>query len=314
MTADRPSVIPRGPRSFAPPPPLARILFVLGKGGVGKTTVAAGLASAGRLAGVPTAVVEFGDGESGTRALRNAPPGIRHEIIQQEDAITRAATPLLGSSMLAKITLGNFAVKRVLRAAPGLRELAMLDCVRALADENPDLRVIVDMPATGHATSWLTVPAQLRDVARHGPFRDLCSRVSDALLSPDRAAAIVVGIPEPLVLRETEELARTLVEKIRLPLARLIVNRVPKRLHASAAVAARDLIASQDESMDEQTRDAVKAALALLEARSARADDAERAIELLREMNVATPVFIPELPRDPSARWTGELLVGEGLS
>src|SRR6516162_9234947 len=106
---------------------LARIVFVTGKGGVGKTTVAAGLAAhAGPSQGV---LVEFGDGEAGKRALGGRSAMVEHLVVRAEDALARAAAPLFGSGLLARIVLGNFAVKRFLAAAPAIREVAMLETV-----------------------------------------------------------------------------------------------------------------------------------------------------------------------------------------
>jgi Mrp family chromosome partitioning ATPase len=103
-----------------PPRSLAPAVLVMGKGGVGKTTVAAALATLEAETRGRAVLVEFGDGESGRRALGAAHRGVEHLVITPAEAIQRGATPLFGSATLAKLALGNFAMRPLLRAAPAL--------------------------------------------------------------------------------------------------------------------------------------------------------------------------------------------------
>ena len=86
---------------------LASAVFVTGKGGVGKTTVAAGLALAAAEADGGAVFVEFGDGEAGRRALGDKPRRLSHVAIRPDQAVLAAAAPLFGSATLAKLALGN---------------------------------------------------------------------------------------------------------------------------------------------------------------------------------------------------------------
>src|SRR5690606_35009839 len=111
----------------APPPPraprsrrssLAPVVLVTGKGGVGKTTVAASLAVLHAEAHGAATLVELGDGQSGKRALRGCRARVEHIVLRPDEALQRGAAPLFGSALLAKLALGNFAMKPLLRAAP----------------------------------------------------------------------------------------------------------------------------------------------------------------------------------------------------
>jgi hypothetical protein len=275
-------------------PQLAQVVLVTGKGGVGKTTVAVGLAASVADSPDGAVVVEFGDGEAGRRLLRrHRRSQIKHVVIAPQDAVARCAVPLFGSALLAKAVLGNFAFKRFLRATPAIRELAMLECVRMVAAEHPRARVVVDMPATGHGIAWLRVAEQLRTFASSGPLHDLADRVCKDLLAPERSSIVVVTLPERLVLHETLELCDAMDKQVGLFPSRLVVNRFPPALPPQALHDARALAAS----------DAVPSVMALLAAIEARHASLTEADESLRDVLGGariSPVVLPAAPSDPT--------------
>jgi len=214
--------------------PLAPAVFVTGKGGVGKTTVAAGLALAAAEADGEAVYVEFGDGASGRRVLRNRPSGLECVVIDPSRAVAKAAASVFGSAMLAKVALDNFAMRPLIRAAPAIRELGVLELARQVVEKHPGKRVVFDMPATGHSVAWLKVARQGRELTGRGPVHDLCARLEDELVSPGRASVVVVTLPERLVLWETLSLCDTVEKEVGLSVDRLVVNRVPHALPAGA--------------------------------------------------------------------------------
>ncbi len=216
-------------------------MFVTGKGGVGKTVVAAGLALAAAEADGAAVLVEFGDGVSGRRALGKRPSGLRHIVIDPQRAVMKAAEPVFGSKQLAKLALGNFAMRPLIRAAPAVRELGVLELARQVVEGNPRQRVVFDMPATGHSVAWLKVARQGRELTKRGPMHDLCARIEDELVRPGRASIVVVTLPERLVLTETLTLCDKIENDVGLTVDRLVVNRVPQALPAAALVDAKRL-------------------------------------------------------------------------
>jgi anion-transporting ArsA/GET3 family ATPase len=206
-----------------------RVFLVTGKGGVGKTTVAVGLARASVMTGRPATLIEFGDGESGARVL-GASSGVSHRVAQSQAAVQAAADELLGSAILARAVTSNFAVKRVLRSAPALRELALLEFVRRIAEENPRHTIVVDMPASGHGLAWLRVPERLAALLVTGPLHNMAQRVQREIVSSRQTAVVLVTLPEKLVLEETVELAQGLKRELGLSPARIVINRVPARV------------------------------------------------------------------------------------
>jgi len=278
-----------------PLPRLARAIFVTGKGGVGKTTVAAGLVCAAVDAGQRAVLVEFGDGASGRRALGQARDSVTHVIIDPRRAVMQAAGPVFGSPLLAKIALGNFAMKPMIQAAPALRELAVLELCRQTVAENPSARVVFDMPATGHGVAWLRVAEQIGKLTRRGPLYDVCARVQNELLKPGRASIAVVTLPERLVLAETLDLCQQLAQEVGLPVDRLVVNRVPPIPEAQALADARQ-VASAGGVVG-------AAAVQLVEVLSVRMRMREEVVEALEEVarheHARGLTRLPMAPSDP---------------
>jgi anion-transporting ArsA/GET3 family ATPase len=278
----------------------------MGKGGVGKTTVAASLAVLEAETHGMAVLVEFGDGQSGRRALAGAHRGVEHVVIRPQEAIQRGATPLFGSATLARLVLGNFAMKPLLRAAPAIRELAMLESVRQVTASHPGVRVVVDMPATGHSVAWLRVPRQGRDFLGSGPLFDFCDRVATELVAPGRASIVVVTLPERLVIEETIELCAAIAADTALAVDRVVVNRVPVALPPEALGAARALAAGSGPRAG-----AAAALAAVLAARTEASAEGLLSIEALTRHHHAV-WRLPLAPVDPSARDVARWLRAEG--
>lgn len=287
-------------------PSLGTVLLVTGKGGVGKTTVAAGLAVAAQQTYGAAALVEFGDGESGRRALGKSRKGVDHIVLEPHESVIRAATPLFGSTLLAKVALGNFAINRLVRAAPGVRELSMLECIRDIAASHPGRRVIVDLPATGHGISWLRSPAQIRDITVAGPFHELADRICRELVHPSRCSVVVVTLPERLVVSETMELCASLPREVGLKVSRVIVNRVPAAIPPESLQQAEAFA----KSADPFHADAEELLRALLSREGARKEALE-ALQLAATVSGLAPIVLPEVGADPAASTVAEWLRGE---
>ncbi|MDP3279155.1 MAG: hypothetical protein Q8Q09_28445 [Deltaproteobacteria bacterium] len=299
-------VRPSGAALHAPPRSLSPVLLLMGKGGVGKTTIAAGLAVLEAETHGAAILVEFGDGDAGKRALGPSHRAVQHVVIRPNDAVHRAAIPLFGSATVAKLVLGNFAMKPLLGVAPAIRELAMLELVRQLAADRPGVRIVVDMPATGHSVAWLRVPKQGRDFLGSGPLFEMCDRIGRELLSPGRASILVVTLPERLVIEETLELCASVRQETGLHVDRIVVNRVPVALPPQALLDARAWV----DAKGPQAGAAAQLA-AVLEAREAARAEATASLDALATKDHAM-WHVPLAPTDPYARDVARWLLAEG--
>lgn len=209
--------------------PEQQIVFVTGKGGVGKSTVAAALARAEADRGGQAQLVEFEGMHAAARALGSQTEGVRTVTVEYLDALSSAIASMISSRLLARVIVRQRALKRVMEAVPAVRELVALERIRTLAREMPDTRVIVDLPATGHAVDWLRVVAAAERFLRTGPAAKMCRAILDEVLSPGRSAIVVVSTAEPVVASETGELCARLGSELGRVPEIVIVNRVPRR-------------------------------------------------------------------------------------
>ncbi len=184
---------------------MSALTLVIGKGGVGKTTVARGLAMRAASGPAFPLVMEF-EGDPRLRTAR--PHGFDIEVADGDAALRSVAGEILGSKRIAGALLSHFAFRRLAAIVPGLREVALL--VVAMRHAEAGRHVVVDMPATGHGIAWLDTVRLLRALQPAGRARALVDGLHTRLADRELTKIVVVTLGERLVMNETRELCRAL--------------------------------------------------------------------------------------------------------
>jgi anion-transporting ArsA/GET3 family ATPase len=220
-----------------------RLVFVTGKGGVGKTTVAACLARVAAERGKRVIVCEVA-GEQTWHEEREVAPGIHSIAVDPEHAMREYLTDQVGGA-LSKVMTSSRIFMYLAAAAPGLRELLMIGKVWDLAQldqrrtgDTPYDLVILDAPATGHALGMLRTPRTFRDVARVGPISRQAGRIDAFLTDPSLTGVVAVAAPEEMPVNETIEFISALGEEMELEPDAVVVNGVYPDRFKDAEIAA----------------------------------------------------------------------------
>ena len=233
-----------------------RLLYVTGKGGVGKTTVAAALGLAAAEAGRRTIVCEVAEQDRVSRAFRRqgVVPETEVELAENLWAITidpqRALEEWLARQVGGtglRVLARSSAFQYFVAAAPGAKELITIAKAWELAQtarwdrsgQTYDL-VVVDAPASGHGLAMLTTPRTFGEIARVGPIRRQAYKVRDLLADPEQTGYVAVALPEEMPVNETLELERRLPEAVGAGLEAIVVNGMwPERFTVAEAEALR---------------------------------------------------------------------------
>ena len=226
-----------------------RFLFVTGKGGVGKSTVCAALATALAAAGKRVLVATTSAKERISELLGTEPldarirellPNLSGVALSSEVALREYGQMKLKSRMLVDALFDNRYVQGFFAGAPGLKEWALLGKAWYHSIEEVDGRprfdvVLFDAPATGHGLDMLRVPKVIVELAPPGVLRADAERAWSMFRDARQAGVVVVTLPEELPVNETEELCHSLAEEMRLPVAALVVNCMRPELFDAAS-------------------------------------------------------------------------------
>lgn len=217
-----------------------RLIVITGKGGTGKTTVAAAVGLAAARSGRRALIVEMGrdtlipdllepgHAKVGYEAAEIL-PGLHVLRVDAFEALAEYLGIQLGMPALVEKVLAFEGFRQLMNAAPGWRELITLGKVWHL--ERMETRgrptydiLIVDAPATGHGVTFLDVPRVVVSAVRAGPLREHTERVEALIQDPDRTLLLPVALAEELPTRETVELVAEARARLSIHVDRVVVN------------------------------------------------------------------------------------------
>ena len=223
-----------------------RLVFVTGKGGVGKSTVALALGLAAARAGRRTIVCEVGAQEHASRVFQRAEIGF-HEVELADDLWSISIDPddSMREYLLLQLkvrAMGDLLTRSriftyLAAATPGLKELVTIGKIWELAQLDRRVKkgrkydlVIVDSPATGHGIGFLQTPRTFANIARVGPIHAQAQALNRYLTDHETTGAAIVAIPEEMPVNESEMLERVLTEDVGVAVDQVYLNGVyPER-------------------------------------------------------------------------------------
>jgi anion-transporting ArsA/GET3 family ATPase len=220
-----------------------RLLFVTGKGGVGKTTVAAALALVAAAQGKRTLVCEV-DAKGNLGDLlecgpvrftaTEASPGLSVMAMDTEESLKEYLSLQLRIPLLARLGPLARTFDFVANAAPGVKEILTVGKLAwEVREQNWDL-VVVDASASGHVVGQLAAPEAINELVKVGRVRDQTRWMLDILADPATTGAVIVSAPEEMPVAETIELAGRIRTETEVDLAAVVVNRVLPELFGRA--------------------------------------------------------------------------------
>jgi anion-transporting ArsA/GET3 family ATPase len=292
-----------------------KILIVSGKGGVGKTTVAAALAVVAARHGHRVCIAEvdrkgtmpklFGATDIDYKP-REMSPGIYGMSIVPDEALAEYLDVQYHMKRISRVFTSSHFVDYITATAPGLKDILVLGKIWYLEQGRTGPQfdtIILDAPAAGHMLTFLSAPMGLSDAVRAGPVRRQADWLVQMLRDPQRARVHLVTLAEEMPISETLETMEVLHDKIQIETGPVFANAVYPEHLTTGDVKRMDEIL-EDGELDELTTAAETVGLRLEEedlqalAGYARFISARRSIQVkhLRKLKQGTQDPIVELP------------------
>ena len=232
-----------------------RLLFVTGKGGVGKSTIASALATLAARQGKRTLLCEVdakGDlaGFFGAPELTFTPvqvaPNLSVMAMDTEESLKEYLKLQLHLPLIARLGPLARTFDFVATAAPGVKEILTVGKLAWEVKENHYDLVVVDAAATGHVVGQLASPVAMAELVRVGVVKAQTQWMIELLTDPAVTGVVVVATPEEMPVNETIELIGRLQGETTIDVAAVIANRVFPELFGDSEEATFDRLDSAE--------------------------------------------------------------------
>jgi anion-transporting ArsA/GET3 family ATPase len=298
-----------------------RVVFVTGKGGVGKTTVAVALGLRAASGGRRTIVCEVAAQENASRIFDHAEVGF-HEVEVAENLWSISIDPDESMREYVLLQLKVRAMRDMLfrsrifnylaAATPGLKELVTIGKIWELAQLDRKVKsgrkydlVIVDAPATGHGIGFLQTPRTFAAIARVGPIHSQAKELDRLITDQRHTGVAIVALPEEMPVNESAALEHDLRAEIGVAVDRVYMNGLyPERFSGEEAERLGEIARGENGAV----RAACRAALSEHNrARSQRAQLARLRRRVEAPVKTLPFLFEPELGVESARRLAGRL-------
>jgi anion-transporting ArsA/GET3 family ATPase len=280
-----------------------RCLFFTGKGGVGKSTMAAATAVLAASIGRRVLLIEVdakGDvpAQFEERAVGFTPrevyPGVHAMAMDTEASLREYLRLNLRVPVIGRLGPLARVLDFVAAAAPGVKEILTIGKIAWEVRESIEGRsahdiVIVDAAATGHIVAQLGAADAIQELIDVGPLREQTRWVADLIADPAVTAVNVVTTPEEMPVAETIELVARLRAEVEAPLGAVIVNRVLPELFTHSDEETFEALREPEASAVLTERagpgavtvlDAARLAVSLRRTRATHLDELKQSVEL----------------------------------
>jgi anion-transporting ArsA/GET3 family ATPase len=217
-----------------------RLLFVTGKGGVGKSTISLALGLAATARGKRTIVCEVSSQETASRVFKKGEIGFNEvEVAPDLWAISIDPDESLREYLLLQLkvrAMRDLLVRSRLfnylaAATPGLKELVTIGKIWELAQADRKVKkasgydlVIVDAPATGHGIGFLQTPRTFAGIARVGPVHAQAKELDRFITQHETTGVAIVALPEEMPVNESASLESQLSHEVGMAVDRVYMN------------------------------------------------------------------------------------------
>jgi len=212
-----------------------KLVFVTGKGGVGKTTVAAALTQLAAEHGKKVLACEV-DAKGDLSALfeaaptdfvpREISPGIWSMSMDTEASLREYLKLQMRIPVVGRIGPLAKAFDFVATAAPGVREILTVGKLCYEVREGHYDLVVVDAPASGHVIGQLAAPQAINDLVKVGLIRGQTDWMLEILSDPRQTGLVAVTTPEEMPVSETLELTERIKAETTVRMSAVVVNQV----------------------------------------------------------------------------------------